>query len=49
VYRVVPDAATFEQVAPLPVEALSHYAEVLTVLELEPWSRRWCSGRPDRR
>jgi hypothetical protein len=38
VYRVVPDAATFEQVAALPAEALPHYAEVLAVLELQPWS-----------
>ncbi|ONI90176.1 hypothetical protein ALI22I_12655 [Saccharothrix sp. ALI-22-I] len=39
-YRVVPDAETFEQVAALPVEALHHYAEVLAVLELQPWSGR---------
>lgn len=32
-YRVVPDAATLEQVAALPVEALSAYAEVLAVLD----------------
>jgi hypothetical protein len=40
VYRVVPDAATLEQVAALPVEALSAYAEVLVVLESQPWNGR---------
>ncbi|PSL57116.1 hypothetical protein B0I31_10293 [Saccharothrix carnea] len=39
-YRIVPDAATLEQVAALPVEALSAYAEVLAVLELQPWNGR---------
>lgn len=43
-YRVVPDAASLEQVAALPVEALSAYAEVLAVLELQPWN-----GRPNTR
>lgn len=39
-YRVVADSATLEQVAALPVEALSAYAELLTTLEVAPWSGR---------
>jgi hypothetical protein len=38
VYQLVPDAATIDQVAALPVEALSAYVEVLAVLELKPWA-----------
>jgi hypothetical protein len=38
VYRLVPDAATIDQVAALPLEALSAYVEVLAVLELKPWA-----------
>jgi hypothetical protein len=38
VYRIVPDGATMQQVAALPDEALDSYAEVLAVLELEPWN-----------
>jgi hypothetical protein len=37
-YRLVPDAATLDQVAALPVDALFAYADVLTVLELKPWA-----------
>ena len=37
-YRLIPDAATVDQVAALPVEALSAYADVLAVLELKPWA-----------
>ena len=39
-YSLIPDAPTMEQVAPLPDEALLPYAEVLPVLELEPWAGR---------
>lgn len=39
-YCVVPDAATLEQVAALPTGALTGYAEVLAVLEVQPWSGR---------
>lgn len=39
-YRVVPDAPSLEQVAALPVEALSAYAVVLAVLESQPWNGR---------
>jgi hypothetical protein len=55
-YRLVPDAATLDQVAALPVDALLAYAEVLAVLELK-WAgeshhaahpeaamRRWLFG-----
>jgi hypothetical protein len=41
VYRVIPDEEVFEQVAALPVEALSFYAEALTVLQVAP-----ANGRP---
>lgn len=37
-YRIVPDQAVFEQVAALPTEALTAYAEVLDVLHLTPWN-----------
>jgi hypothetical protein len=37
-YLLVPDAATFDQVAALPDHALPAYGEVLTVLELIPWA-----------
>jgi hypothetical protein len=37
-YRIVPDAATIPQVAALPVRALVPYFEVLTTLEVTPWS-----------
>ncbi|MGO4614535.1 hypothetical protein AB4305_10120 [Nocardia sp. 2YAB30] len=37
-YRIIPDPETFEQVAALPAEALADYAEVLTVLEVQPWA-----------
>jgi hypothetical protein len=40
VYRVVADSATLEQVAALPSEALSAYAELLAALEVSPWSGR---------
>ena len=37
-YRIVPDAAVFPQVAALPVEGLEAYAELLAALEVAPWS-----------
>jgi hypothetical protein len=40
VYRIVPDAAVFPQVAALPVEALDAYAELLAALEVAPWDGR---------
>ncbi|MBY8853777.1 hypothetical protein [Saccharothrix longispora] len=36
----MPDAASLEQAAALPVEARSAYTEVLVVLELQPWNGR---------
>jgi hypothetical protein len=44
VYRLVPDPATVEQIAALPTEALASYVEVLTALEVAPWS-----GHPQHR
>jgi hypothetical protein len=38
VYRIVPDAAVFPQVAALPVESLDAYAELLAALEVAPWN-----------
>jgi hypothetical protein len=38
VYRVVPDEATVEQVAALPVTVLADYLEVLIALGLTPWN-----------
>ncbi|MEJ2855259.1 MULTISPECIES: hypothetical protein [unclassified Saccharothrix] len=35
---MVPDATTIDQVAALPLQALTDYAEVLAVLEVQPWS-----------
>jgi len=40
VYQLVADSATMEQVAALPVEALDAYAELLSTLEVSPWSGR---------
>ncbi|MPZ65463.1 MAG: hypothetical protein GEU83_08075 [Pseudonocardiaceae bacterium] len=37
-YRVVDDDQVQEQVAALPAEALSGYAEARTLLEVAPWS-----------
>lgn len=37
-YRVIDDDLVPEQVAALPAEALSAYAEARTVLEVAPWS-----------
>lgn len=37
-YRIIPDAAVFEQVAALPDKALESYADVLSVLALTPWN-----------
>jgi hypothetical protein len=37
-YRVETDSEAMLQIAALPDEALSCYAEVLTVLELTPWN-----------
>ncbi len=38
VYRVETDSLAAEQIAALPDEALSDYAQVLGVLELVPWN-----------
>ncbi|WP_225730375.1 MULTISPECIES: hypothetical protein [unclassified Nocardia] len=43
-YRIIPDSVVVDQVAALPTEALLAYAEVLSVLEIEPWS-----GQPQHR
>lgn len=37
-YRIVPDESIFAQVAALPVDALTAYAQVLDVLEVAPWN-----------
>ncbi|HZE02831.1 MAG TPA: hypothetical protein VE155_13810 [Pseudonocardiaceae bacterium] len=37
-YRIIPDEAVFEQVAALPAEALTAYADLLEVLTLTPWN-----------
>lgn len=37
-YRVIDDDQVPEQVAALPAEALSAYAEARTLLEVAPWS-----------
>ncbi len=37
-YRLVPDQAVVDQVAALPLDALTAYADVLSVLELTPWN-----------
>jgi hypothetical protein len=37
-YRIVPEAATFPQVAALPGEALAAYAELLATLQVAPWN-----------
>lgn len=39
-YRVIPDVAASEQVAALPTEALSSFAEVLATLQVAPWNGR---------
>lgn len=39
-HRIVTDSAVLDQLAALPGEALSGYAEVLGVLELAPWNGR---------
>lgn len=36
-YRIIPDAATMEQVAALPDDALHAYASVLDKLQNRPW------------
>ena len=37
-YYVDTDSVALDQIAALPTEALSHYAQVLGVLELTPWN-----------
>ena len=37
-YRIIPDEAVFEQVAALPAEALTAYADLLEVLTVKPWN-----------
>jgi hypothetical protein len=37
-YNIDTDSDALEQIAALPVEALSHYAQVFLVLELAPWN-----------
>ena len=37
-YRIDTDSAALDQIAALPVEALSHYAQALGVLKLVPWN-----------
>ena len=48
-YRLVPDDTVFDQVAALPKEALKHYAEALSVIELAPGSGRpYNADHPER-
>lgn len=37
-YRIDTDKAALDQIAALPTEALSHYAQALGVLKLVPWN-----------
>ena len=37
-YRIVPDAVVLDQLDSLPEEFLGGYAELLDVLELQPWN-----------
>ena len=47
-YRIVPDASTFPQVAALPRAAVDAYAELLAALEVTPWSGpSHHAGNPD--
>ncbi|MBF6239936.1 hypothetical protein IU474_23075 [Nocardia otitidiscaviarum] len=47
-YRIVSDPAIAEQVAALPDEALLDFAEVLSALEVSPWSGEpQHEGNPD--
>lgn len=47
-YRVIPDQDVLEQVAALPTEALTHYAELRTALEVAPWNGRpYNEDKPD--
>jgi hypothetical protein len=48
VYSVESEQHALEQVAALPSEALSFYAELMTVLETAPWSgETYDRQRPD--
>ena len=47
-YRIITDSAALDQVTALPVGALPFYAEVLGMLELEPWNdRAYNDDKPD--
>lgn len=47
-YRIFTDSAVLDQLAALPAEALSGYAEVLDVLDLTPWNGRpYNDEKPD--
>ena len=47
-YRILTDSVVVDQLAALPAEALSGYAEVLHVLELAPWNGRpYNEEKPD--
>ncbi|MFE3262202.1 hypothetical protein ACFXPS_43385 [Nocardia sp. NPDC059091] len=37
-YKIIPHADTFDQVAGLPSEALDDYTQVLSVLQVAPWN-----------
>jgi hypothetical protein len=48
VYRVTTYGKALEQITALPDEALNGYADVLSVLELAPWSGQpQHEGNPD--
>jgi hypothetical protein len=47
-YRTITDSTVRDQVAALPAEALSSYAEALSMLELAPWNGRpYHDAKPD--
>ena len=47
-YRIIPDALVLDQLAALPEEFVGGYAELLDVLELQPWNGKAQSDKnPD--
>jgi len=47
-YRIDTDGAAFDQIAALPVDGLSAYAQALDVLKLVPWNGiPYNSEKPD--
>jgi hypothetical protein len=46
-YRIIPDAVVLEQMAAMPDKFLAGYAQLLDVLELEPWNGEPHGKNPD--